>query len=51
MKIKELKEILKDVPDDCDVVIKDYLSASELWKPRSVKYVERSKLENYILID
>lgn len=51
MNIKELKAILKNVPDDCEVVVKNYHASSEMWSPKPVMYVERSKLGNSILID
>jgi hypothetical protein len=51
MNVKELKNILKNVPDDCEVIVKNYHASSEMWSPKPVKYVERQKLENTILID
>lgn len=51
MTTKELKAILKNVPDDCEVVVKNYHASSEMWSPKPVMYVERSKLGNSILID
>ena len=31
MNVKELKNILKNVPDDCEVVVKNYHASSEMW--------------------
>lgn len=51
MKVKELIKILEKLPQDHEVVKKDYESCSDLWRPKEIKYVESSKLENKVLID
>jgi hypothetical protein len=50
MTVKDLKKLLDNHPDEFEVILKDYNRGDDLWVPKPVKYCERLKSEDKILI-
>ena len=50
MTVKDLKKLLANHQDDFEVILKDYPRNDDIWKPKAVKYCERLKSEDKILI-
>lgn len=48
--VKDLKKLLANHPDDFKVVLKNYPRSDDIWELKPVKYCERLKSEDKILI-
>ena len=51
MTVKDLMKILKQHPEDLEVVVKNYLGSDSVWSPKDVRYIERLKNDDKLLID
>lgn len=51
MTVKEMMRILETLPQDHEIVRKQFDSCSDFWKTVPVRYIESSKLENKVLVD